>query len=80
MNAYLDSSVLLRVVLGQPGRWQAWRTVTLGIGSGLVEVECLQTLDRLRLEGALSNEELALPRAAAGEKRLQDQQEGRPQV
>jgi predicted nucleic acid-binding protein len=62
MNAYLDSSVVLRVVLGQPGRWREWRSVRLGIGSGLVEVECLRTLDRLRLEGALSNEELALRR------------------
>jgi hypothetical protein len=34
MNAYLDSSVLLRVVLGRPGRWQAWRTVTLGSEAG----------------------------------------------
>jgi predicted nucleic acid-binding protein len=64
VNAYLDSSVVLRVVLGQPGRWRDWRDVTLGIGSGLVEVECLRTLDRLRLEGALSNEELALRREA----------------
>ncbi len=62
MNAYLDSSVVLRVVLGQPGRWRDRRSVRLGIGSGLVEVECLRTLDRLGLEGALSNEELALRR------------------
>ena len=62
MNAYLDSSVVLRVVLGQPGRWRDWRSVRLGIGSGLVEVECLRTLDRLRLEGALSNDELTLRR------------------
>jgi len=62
MNAYLDSSVILRVVLGQPGRFEQWSAVTLGIGSGLVEVECLRTLDRLRLDGALSDEELALRR------------------
>ena len=62
MNAYLDSSVILRVVLGQPGRWEEWPSVTLGIGSGLVEVECLRTLDRLRLAGALSDEELAVRR------------------
>jgi hypothetical protein len=62
MNAYLDSSVILRVVLGQPGRWKEWPSVTLGVGSGLVEVECLRTLDRLRSEGALPDEELALRR------------------
>ena len=64
MNAYLDSSVILRVVLGQPGRWEDWPSVTLGIGSGLVEVECLRTLDRLRLAGALSDDELAVRREA----------------
>ncbi len=62
MNAYLDSSIILRIVLGQPARWEDWSSVTLGIGSGLVEVECLRTLDRLRQEGALSDEELALRR------------------
>lgn len=62
MNAYLDSSVILRVVLGQPRRLKQWREIQLGIGSGLVEVECLRTLDRLRLEGALSDEQLALRR------------------
>lgn len=64
MNAYLDSSVILRVVLGQPGRWEDWPSVTLGIGSGLVEVECLRTLDRLRLAGVLSDDELAVRREA----------------
>ena len=64
MNTYLDSSVILRVVLGQPGRLKEWATVELGVGSGLVEVECLRTLDRLRLEGALSDEQLALRREA----------------
>ncbi|HUF34579.1 MAG TPA: PIN domain-containing protein [Gemmatimonadales bacterium] len=62
MNAYLDSSIILRVVLGQPARWEDWSSVTLGIASGLVEVECLGTLDRLRQEGALTDEELALRR------------------
>ena len=62
MNVYLDSSVILRVVLGQPGRLKEWTTIELGIGSGLVEVECLRTLDRLRLQGALSDEQWALRR------------------
>ncbi len=64
MRLYLDSSVILRVVLGQPQALAEWSTVTLGVGSGLVEVECFRTMDRLRLEGALSDEELALGREA----------------
>ena len=62
MKAYLDSSVILRVVLGQPGRLREWRKVEVGVGSGLVEVECLRTLDRLRLAGMLSDEQLATRR------------------
>ncbi len=62
MKAYLDSSVILRVVLGQRGRLRAWRKVELGVGSALVEVECLRTLDRLRLNGMLSVEALATRR------------------
>ena len=62
MRAYLDSSVILRVILGQPGRLRQWRKVELGVGSGLVEVECLRTLDRLRLTGILTDKELATRR------------------
>lgn len=62
--AYLDSSVLLRVVLGQPDALAEWEAVQAGVGSALVEVECLRTLDRLRLTGAISEEDLTERRAA----------------
>lgn len=64
MKAYLDSSVVLRVVLGQPGRLQEWEAISGAVASGLVEVECLRTLDRLRLVGHLSEETLVLRREA----------------
>ncbi len=59
MITYVDSSVLLRVALGQPGRLPRWRQVTRGVSSGLAEVECLRTLDRLRIEESLDDEEVA---------------------
>ncbi len=62
MIVYLDSSVLLRVVLGEPGRLAQWDAVETGVTSALAEVECLRTLDRLRLGGALGNAELAARR------------------
>ncbi|HEY4953462.1 MAG TPA: type II toxin-antitoxin system VapC family toxin [Gemmatimonadaceae bacterium] len=62
MIAYLDSSVVLRVVLGQPGRIPEWKRITPGVASTLVEVECLRTIDRLRLAGELSVEETAVRR------------------
>jgi predicted nucleic acid-binding protein len=62
--AYLDSSVLLRVVLGEPGRLREWGRVERGVTSALAEVECLRTLDRLVRRGALDAADAAERRAA----------------
>jgi predicted nucleic acid-binding protein len=56
MNAYLDASVLLRLVLGQRGQLAEWKAVRVGVASALTEVECLRTLDRLRLHGTAADE------------------------
>ena len=64
MKVYLDSSVLLRVVLGQPDRLAEWPTLETVVASALVEVECLRVLDRLRLGGHMSEEELVTRREA----------------
>lgn len=64
MIAYLDSSVVLPVVLGQRDRLKEWRQVREGVASALVEVECLRTLDRLRLREGLTDRELARRREA----------------
>jgi predicted nucleic acid-binding protein len=57
--AYLDSSVLLREVLGQSNKLEEWPKVEVGVASAVVEVECLRTLDRLRLRVGLSDQDLA---------------------
>lgn len=59
MTAYLDSSVMLRRLLGQPGALREWRLIRTAVSSRLTEVECLRTLDRLRLEGAVDERKLA---------------------
>ena len=64
MIAYLDASVLLRVLLGQPDRLNEWPEIELAVGSALVEVECLRALDRLRLRENLTPEDLAVRREA----------------
>ena len=64
MIAYLDSSVILRVVLGQPGQLTEWASVLTGITSELAEVECLRTMDRLRHMSLLTDEESANGREA----------------
>jgi predicted nucleic acid-binding protein len=62
--AYVDSSVLLRKVLRQPGSLPEWRSIRTGVASALVETECLRSLDRLRLRAALPDRELARRREA----------------
>lgn len=64
MNAYVDSSVLLRKVLRQPGSLREWAAIGTGVVSALAETECLRTLDRLRLRVGLSDAELARRRQA----------------
>lgn len=64
MIAYVDSSVVLRVVLGQPGALEEWPSIVTGVGSQLLEVECLRTLDRLRLLGQLDVEDAVVRREA----------------
>jgi predicted nucleic acid-binding protein len=64
MIAYLDASVVLRLVLGERGRLAEWKRVQTAVASALTEVECLRTLDRLTRSGGLTDEELAERRAA----------------
>ena len=64
MIAYLDSSVVLRVVLGQSGSLREWKAVETGVASALLEVECVRTLDRLRLLEGIAEGEIARRREA----------------
>ena len=63
MIAYLDTSVLLRLVLREPGAFEELTSCAGLVASELLAVESLRTLDRLRLQGALSTEEAAFRRA-----------------
>jgi predicted nucleic acid-binding protein len=64
LTAYVDSSVLLRVVLRQPGSLKEWKAIRRGVASALVEAECLRTLDRLRLRFGLPDRQIAIRREA----------------
>ena len=64
MIAYVDASVLLRVVLRQPNALPEWSQIDRGVSSALVTTESLRTLDRLRLRAQLSDSELAPRRQA----------------
>ena len=49
MNAYVDSSVLLRLLLHEPNRLKEFGGLGQAVTSEIAEVEVLRTLDRIRL-------------------------------
>jgi len=63
MIAYVDSSVLLRVALGQPNALPEWRQIDRGVSSVLISTESLRTLDRVRIRAGLTDAEVARRRA-----------------
>ena len=64
MNLYVDSSVLLRVVLGERARLREWATMTSATASELIRLECLRTVDRARIRLGLGDEAVATHRAS----------------
>lgn len=67
MTLYVDTSALLRVVLREPGAIDDLRAYDTLVSSELIAVESARTIDRLRLQGALTIEEAALRRRAVNE-------------
>lgn len=64
MNLYLDSSVVLRAILGEPGLLPQWRQVERAVSSELLRLECLRTIDRARLRLRLPDSEVASIRSS----------------
>jgi predicted nucleic acid-binding protein len=63
VNAYIDSSVLLRVVLGEPAALGSWDRIDQGVSSELIRLECLRTVDRARIQLGLTDEAVSRQRA-----------------
>lgn len=63
MIAYVDSSVLLRLALGQSNALSEWRQIERGVASALISTESLRTLDRVRIRASLPDVEVAGRRA-----------------
>ena len=59
MNVYLDSSIVLRKLQREPaavGKWGQWERA---YSSVLLRIEVLRTIDRNRLKGAITDENVA---------------------
>lgn len=59
MIVYLDTSIVLRVLLKEPNRSAMWGTWDRAFSSALWRVEALRTVDRLRLLHEISDTEVA---------------------
>ena len=59
MTGYIDTSALLRLVLREAGALDELRAYDNLVSSELIAVESYRTIDRLRLQGALTTEEAA---------------------
>jgi predicted nucleic acid-binding protein len=58
MTVYLDSSVVLRALLDQPGRLKSWGQWQAAYSSELFGVECRRAIDRLRLLGLYGDKQV----------------------
>ena len=60
MRAYIDASVVLRIVLDQPGQLAGAERLDEPLTSSLTLVEVLRTMDRVRLGGRVGSETLSV--------------------
>jgi predicted nucleic acid-binding protein len=58
MKAYLDSSILVRLLFGEPDPLREWKKLRVGYASDLLRVEVGRCLDRARLTGVVDDVEL----------------------
>jgi predicted nucleic acid-binding protein len=63
--AYLDSSVILRLILNEPDPLREWPDLHHGVTSALTEVEVLRTMDRIRFSAPALNPQLFAERREA---------------
>ena len=61
----MDTSVFMRRLLKQPGAFTGWSAWDLAVASELLRVEAHRVLDRLRLQRAFGDAELAQLRSLA---------------
>ncbi len=56
MIAYIDSSVLLRVIFSESNSLKEFKKIKAAVSSELLRVECMRTIDRVRVTNKFSDE------------------------
>ena len=59
MNVYLDTSVVLRILCSEPDPIQIWGKWDRAFSSNFWRVEAFRAVDRLRLSGMLTDNDVA---------------------
>jgi predicted nucleic acid-binding protein len=65
--AYIDSSVVIRILFNEDDPLHEWQTLDLGISSVLLRLECRRSIERLWRQHQLSDAELETTRSKANE-------------
>jgi hypothetical protein len=60
---YIDSTVLLRIALGEPGALSGWSGIANPTSSEYIRIETLRTIDRARIGQRLDDAEVSRLRA-----------------
>jgi predicted nucleic acid-binding protein len=63
--AYIDTSVVLRIVFQEPDPLEEWRAIDNPVSSELLAIEVRRSLDRLWLRNALTEEDFTRKSAEA---------------
>lgn len=58
MLAFIDSSILLRKLFGEPKPLVEWPKITAAWAAGLIKVELGRVIDRCRLAGQISDKDV----------------------
>src|SRR5690242_10016893 len=64
MKAYIDSSVLLRIIFGESNALKLPKSINDFVASEILKIECFRTIDRMRHVLNLSEDEIADRHAA----------------
>ncbi|MBF0492906.1 MAG: PIN domain-containing protein [Deltaproteobacteria bacterium] len=59
MICYVDSSVVLRVLFGEPYLLKEWGKIERALSSRLLRVECYRTLDRIKFQHKIKSENIS---------------------
>jgi len=60
----VDSSVVLRIVLDQPGKLRSFKRIDRPFANEIIRLECLRTIDRARIRLGLTDEEVTKHRTS----------------